>query len=164
MFLGILILWIIFNGKITLEIVLFGAAFSALLYLFACKFLGFSRKKDIMLVKEAGLFIWYVFNLLWEILLANIATLKYVFTSKYELEPVLVEFTMDYKYQLTRVMLANSITMTPGTITVSLKDNTYIVHCLDKELAVGLNDSSFVHILNRMEEVRMKSEEGKENS
>lgn len=164
MFLGLLILWIIFNGKITLEIVLFGAAFSALLYLFACKFLGFSKKKDIMLVKETGLMIWYVFNLLWEILLANIATLKYVFTSKYELEPVLVEFTMDYKYQLTRVLLANSITMTPGTITVSLKDNTYIVHCLDKELAIGLNDSSFIHILNKMEEVRDKYEEGGKNN
>ena len=162
MFLGLLILWIIFNGKLTLEIFLFGVVLSAVLYLFACKFLNFSPSKDMMLVKEAGLIIWYIFNLLWEIILANIATLKFVFTSKYEKEPVLVEFTMDFKYELSRVLLANSITMTPGTITVSLKDNTYIVHCLDKEMAIGLNDSSFVHILDRMEEVRDRYEEKKE--
>lgn len=37
-------------------------------------------------------------------------------------------------------MLANSITLTPGTITVSLEDDEYVVHCLDKELA---EDESF---------------------
>ena len=35
-----------------------------------------------------------------------------------------------------RVLLANSITLTPGTITVSLEDDTYVVHALDKDFAV----------------------------
>lgn len=158
MYVALVLLWILFNGKITLEIVLFGVALAALLYLFTCKFLGFSFRKDVMIIRESGLLLWYFFNLLWEIFLANLATIKYIYTSKYELEPVLVEFTMDYRYQMTRVLLANSITMTPGTITVSLEGNKFIVHCLDKDLAVGLNDSSFVHILDKMEAVRNKYE------
>lgn len=158
MYVALVIFWILFNGKFTVEILLFGVALAALLYLFSCKFLGFSFKKDMMIVKESGLILWYFLDLLWEIFLANLATIKFIYTSKYELEPVLVEFTMDFRYQMTRVLLANSITMTPGTITVSLEGNKYIVHCLDKDLAVGLNDSSFVHILDKMEAVRNKYE------
>ena len=48
--------------------------------------------------------------------------------------------------------LANSITLTPGTITVSLKDDTYEVHCLDKGLSEGIEDSCFVKLLKEMEE------------
>ncbi len=40
------LLWIIFNGRVTLEIVLFGIAISALLTLFICKVFGYSRQKD----------------------------------------------------------------------------------------------------------------------
>jgi multicomponent Na+:H+ antiporter subunit E len=48
-------------------------------------------------------------------------------------------------------MLADSITLTPGTITVSLEGNEYVVHCLDKELAEGINTSVFVTLLKRLE-------------
>ena len=46
---------------------------------------------------------------------------------------------------------ANSITLTPGTITVSLTDNEYTVHCLDKELAEGISSSVFVKLLTKLE-------------
>ena len=51
--------------------------------------------------------------------------------------------------------LANSITLTPGTITVSLEENRYVIHCLDKSFSEGLNESSFVRLLARMEEVAL---------
>ena len=49
------------------------------------------------------------------------------------------------------VILANSITLTPGTITVSLEDNRFCVHCLDRELAEGMENSVFVELLKKME-------------
>ena len=48
-------------------------------------------------------------------------------------------------------LLANSITLTPGTITVSVDGNRFTVHCLDKSLAVGLADSAFVKMLHEFE-------------
>jgi multicomponent Na+:H+ antiporter subunit E len=51
------------------------------------------------------------------------------------------------------VILANSITLTPGTITVSLTDDHLLVHCLDKSLAEGMDDSVFVRLLQKMEEI-----------
>lgn len=42
--------------------------------------------------------------------------------------------------------------MTPGTITVTLTENEYMVHCLDKELAEGISSSVFVELLKKIEE------------
>lgn len=77
--------------------------------------------------------------------------MKLVISSKYEIEPVLVQFKTDLKSDVSRVTLANSITLTPGTITVSLKEDEYLVHCLDKDLSEGMEDSAFVKRLRRME-------------
>ena len=156
MYFVLVFLWIVFNGKFTIEILLFGMVFSAIIYWFMCKFLDFSIRKDILQFRELGLFIWYAFNLVWEIIKANIGTIKLMFSAKSDVEPVLVTFETDLETRTARILLANSITMTPGTITVRLEDNKYTVHCLDKEMATGLDESSFVQILRKMEEVRRK--------
>ena len=75
-------------------------------------------------------------------------------TSKYEIQPKLVRFKTDLKQELSKVVLANSITMTPGTITVSLTEDEYVVHCLDEELAEGMEDSVFVQKLHKMESTK----------
>ena len=56
-------------------------------------------------------------------------------------------------------MLANSITLTPGTITVKLSDDEFSVHRLDKSLAVGLSESIFVKLLMRIERLKDNMEE-----
>ena len=93
----------------------------------------------------------YLFVLIWEILKANYATIRMIFTSKYEREPVLVTFHTTLKSPVFRVLLANSITLTPGTITVSLDGDTYLVHALDRDFAEGIEDSVFVKLLEKAE-------------
>ena len=67
------------------------------------------------------------------------------------MEPVIVHVHTNLKTETARVILANSITLTPGTITVSLTDDDLLVHCLDKSLAEGMENSSFVKLLEKME-------------
>ena len=86
-----------------------------------------------------------------EIIKANWQVIYFILTSKYEVEPRLVKFKTDLKKNSSRAVLANSITLTPGTITVTLTENEYVVHCLDKELAEGMQDSIFVKQLRVME-------------
>ena len=47
--------------------------------------------------------------------------------------------------------MANSITLTPGTITVAIEGNEFVVHCLDKSFAEGIEDSVFVKLLQKMD-------------
>ena len=74
-------------------------------------------------------------------------------TQKEVMEPVIVKFRTSLKKEVTRVILANSITLTPGTITVSLEEDELTVHCLDKSLAEGMEDSIFVKMLEKMDEM-----------
>ena len=87
-----------------------------------------------------------------EILKANIGVMQLILSPKMEVEPKLVRFRTDLKTDLARVILANSITLTPGTITVTLEGDEYLVHCLDKSMAEGMDDSIFVYLLHQLEE------------
>ena len=151
MFFLFFLVWIIFNGAVTAEIVLFGLAVSLAMYAFICKFMNYSIQKDMAYGKRGFRIIQYIFVLVWEIVKANFAVIKLITSSRYDLEPVLVRFKTDLKTKQARVILANSITLTPGTITVTLEDDEYVVHCLDKELAEGMNHSIFVELLEKLE-------------
>ncbi len=151
MFLLFFLVWIIFNGAVTMEIVLFGLAVSLAMYAFICKFMNYSIYKGIAYGKRGFRILQYVCVLVWEIVKANFAVIKLITSSKYDLEPVLIRFKTDLKTKQARVVLANSITLTPGTITVTLEEDEYVVHCLDKELAEGMNHSIFVELLEKLE-------------
>lgn len=154
MYIIFFLIWIIFNGQFTLEIAVFGVVISALIYWFTCRFLGYRPHNDVLLFKRSFLLIHYIFVLLTEIIKANMAVFKMIYSSRYEIEPVVIHFKTDLTSTFARVLLANSITLTPGTITVSLKDDEYTVHCLDKDLAAGIDSSVFVKLLDRIENVK----------
>lgn len=151
MFVLFFLVWIVFNGQFTLEIALFGIAISGAMYWFICKFLDYKPSYDLFFCKKAPLLIHYLITLVIEILKANGAVFQMIYSAKYEPEPAIVHFRTDLKTTFARVLLANSITLTPGTITVSLEDDVYTVHCLDKELAKGIDSSVFVKLLERIE-------------
>ncbi len=151
MFLLFFLIWVIFNGQLTWEIAAFGVVIAAVMYLFICKFMGYKPEMDLLLCRKLFLILQYVFVLVKEIVKANYAVIKMIMSSRYEIEPVIVKFKTDLKTAPARILLANSITLTPGTITVSLEGDEYVVHCLDKELAKGINSSIFVTLLRQLE-------------
>ncbi|MCI8625506.1 MAG: Na+/H+ antiporter subunit E [Lachnospiraceae bacterium] len=151
MYLIFLALWIIFNGKVTLEIVLFGLVIAAALDFFVIKFMDYRPQTTLKAIRLLPQMLLYFLVLLREIFKANIQTTKLLYSAKYEVEPLLVTFRPGLKTDTARVVLANSITLTPGTITVTLEGDEFVVHCLDKELADGIENSVFVALLRRME-------------
>ena len=150
MFLLLFCVWVILNGRITLEICILGILVSAAVFAFLCRFLDYSVKKELLLFRLFPLFVRYLWVLVEEIVKANVCVLKIILSPELQPEPAVVYFDTRLKSGIARVMLADSITLTPGTITVSLEGNHYCVHCLDRELAQGLEDSVFVELLEDM--------------
>lgn len=144
-------MWLILNGRITVEICVIGVVISAALFYFICRFMDYSIKKEILLFRLLPLLVQYFWVLIKEIVKANICVLKIITSMEKQPEPAIVYFDTGLRTSLSKVMLANSITLTPGTITVSLEENHFCVHCLDKELAEGMEDSVFVELLKKME-------------
>ena len=147
------LVWIIFNGAITTEICIFGVVVAFLMFGFVCKFMDYSWRKEKLVIQRSGYFLLYLGNLLIEIVRANVSVCHFVLSDRDEIHPVMVSFHTTLKSGLARVILTNSITLTPGTITVSLQGDEVIVHCLDRSLAEGMDNSSFVKMLEHMERI-----------
>ena len=151
MFFVFVILFVCFCGRVTAEVVLISLPVSAALFAFCCRFLGYSLRREIRFLKTLPLFIAYFFFLLGEIVRANLRLLRFVYSQKYVPEPCIVTFTTSLRSPFLRTVLADSITLTPGTITLDAEGNTLRVHCLDKSMSEGLKDSPFEKRLSRLE-------------
>lgn len=76
--------------------------------------------------------------LLWEMLKANIEIAIIVLKPSLPIKPQILTFRKEMSNPHAHVVLANSITLTPGTITVDIEDNLYTVHALTDSAAKGL--------------------------
>ncbi|MBR0251453.1 MAG: Na+/H+ antiporter subunit E [Synergistaceae bacterium] len=146
-------LWVIFNGRITFEIIIAGVIMSLMLDAFVKKILGikFTGATFIKCMKLFPDALFYLIVLLTEIIRANFAIIKMVLAPEIDVEPCIVKFNTKLKTEPARIALANSITLTPGTITVSLEGDELLVHALSREMADGLEGSMFEKLLMRME-------------
>ncbi len=157
MYLLYFVLWLVFNGNITVEICMFGVVIAAAVLAFTCKFMDYSIAKERNVYRNIFRIIRYIFVLIIEIVKANLAVIHLILSEKEEPEPVLVSFSSELESKTAKAFLANAITMTPGTITVTLEGQEYVVHCLDEDMAEGMNESVFVKMLTEIEEKSGKS-------
>ena len=153
MFVLLFCLWLIFNAQVTVEIIAFGLIFSAAIFWFMSKYMDYSVKKDIRIISQIFYILQYIVALLIEIIKANIGSIRFVIARKKKPKPLIIRFRTDLVTVTARTLLANSIPLTPGTITISLDDDIFTVHCLDASMADGLQSSRLVQLLHRMEEV-----------
>ncbi len=91
-------------------------------------------------VREISRFILYLFWLLKEIFKANLHVAYLVWNPRMKelIDPRVIRFKTQLKGDIPRVTFANSITLTPGTITLLLEDDLYYVHAIDLPSASGL--------------------------
>lgn len=151
MYLLYFLLWVIFNGSFTVEIAVIGLVIAGVLIAFTCKFMDYSIERELWVYKKTFLFFKYICLLVKEIVKANINVIHMILTQREEVEPVLISFHSDLKTPVGRAFLANCITLTPGTITVTLEDSKYVVHCLDETMAEGIHESEFIEYIRRLE-------------
>ena len=152
MFILLVLLFIIFCGNFTCEILIFGIGISLCVCFFAYRYMGYSFRKEFKLLRKLPYILAYIPVLVFEIIKANICTSGLVFKGNKNIEPVLVSFDSPLKTEIASVILANSITLTPGTISVSMRNGRFKVHCLDRSLCDGIDSSSFVKLLKKIEE------------
>ncbi len=148
------LLWIIFNGRVTVEVALFGAIISAALGLFTRKYVmtAAQAKQVRALLRKVRGVIRYLILLIKEIAQANKAVLALILSGRHEVQPKLTQFRTRLRTRAARVVLADSITLTPGTITVSLEGDLFVVHCLDEDFESGVLESSFEKCLMDIEQ------------
>lgn len=120
--------WIVLSGHYTPMLIGFGIGSTAfVVYL--------SLRMDVVdhegLPLQLGGRFWRYFPwLLKEILVANLHVARIILTPSLPISPIMVHYKSSQKSDLGRALYANSITLTPGTITTGIKDDELEVHSL----------------------------------
>ena len=151
MFVVLLGLFLIFAGSVTPTNLLMGAVVSGLITLFCAKFMGYSSRGFFKKLSKADEIAVYLAYLLKEIVRENFDVLRFIYR-KGPPKPRLVSFHGKVQSEPLRVLVANSITLTPGTYTVRLEGDEYAVHALDEYFQVDIEYSAFFKMARKVEE------------
>lgn len=156
MFVLLFLLWLLLCSRFSMDagmvqVCVVGAVTALLVCLFARRAFQYTWQTERRLWKTLPLLIIYGGVLVIEIVKANAQMIKVVLKKDLHLDPVIVQFRAPLHSRFARVVLANSITLTPGTITVEMQDDLFTVHCVDRSFSEGMDSGSFVKWLKRME-------------
>lgn len=92
--------------------------------------------------------------LLKEIILSNIDVCRRILSPDMPISPVLIKVKSSQKTDLGHVIYANSITLTPGTVSMNIDGDTIEVHALTKEGAENLQAGEMNRRVTMMEDVK----------
>ncbi|MDW7668620.1 MAG: Na+/H+ antiporter subunit E [Bacillota bacterium] len=144
------IIWIIFSENFNIEIVFIGLISSSFIAYTNSSFLDFKIPK--LKFRYFILFFEYLFILIIEIIKANIHVALIILNPKPNLDSTIITHKTNLKSDFHKMILANSITLTPGTLTINLEEDVLKVHCLKKDFKKGVENSKFEKILLKIEE------------
>lgn len=120
------------------------------IFVFAHKIFGYSWRTEWLLYRLLPLLAAYGGALAAAVIGANIAVLKRIF-SPGQPEGAVVCFSSGLKSGFANMLLANAITLTPGTITVHTEKDQFTVHCLCASYSEGLSDSAVARIVKKID-------------
>jgi len=129
-FLVILTGWFLLTWSLELKSVLIGVGLSAILSLLFCgQCTIFSEMK---LTPKALIYTFiYLFVFMVELVKANIDVTRRILSPNMPINPGIVKVDTRLKSKMARLILANSITLTPGTFTLEVHDDAFYVHWID---------------------------------
>ena len=86
----------------------------------------------------------YIFWLIKEIVLSNLQVVKHIWLGNNSISPTFATITASQQSDMGKVIYANSITLTPGTVTVEMEGDKFLIHALlepsIKDLEAGQMD------------------------
>ena len=130
--------WLLWSGHSEPLLLAFGALSVAIAILFALRMDVIDEESEAYHLGLRPLL--YIPWLLWEIAKANLHVARVILTPSLPIQPRLLRIRARQETDLGRVIFANSITLTPGTVTLDVRDQTLLVHALTRDSAEGLLD------------------------
>ena len=155
--------WIILSGKLDLFHLGAGAIASIAIAYASC----FLYAADPPVVKSGHhpfygfpwlRFVAYLPWLVWQIVLAALQVAMVVLSPKMKLKPRLLRFERPLPHNMARTLLAHSITLTPGTVTIDVRGEEFLVHALNDDAADGLTKDEPGNMKERVHHVFEKDD------
>lgn len=85
---------------------------------------------------------FYIPWLLWQIVVSSVQVAYVVLHPRCPIDPALLRFKTKLRNVSSKVILGNSITLTPGTITLEIEEDEFLVHALMDISSTGIIDGT----------------------
>ena len=130
LWLTLFIIWLIANATLASETVIAGLVISGVI---ALAFAAFARVYSVVRWSPLVVYYYLIYLSLFfiELIKANIKVMRLVFSPRIDIQPGILEIKTELKSPIGRLALANTITLTPGTLVVDIKDDSLFVHCIN---------------------------------
>lgn len=128
--------WLLLSGHYTPLLLTLGVLSTLLVVFIAARAELIDHEMQVVLIKPRVLLYW-----LWlggEIIKANIDVCRRILDPRLPISPRMIRVRATQQTELGRVTYANSITLVPGTVTVSVEGDRFTVHALTREAADDL--------------------------
>lgn len=153
LYLSLVSLWLLLAPQFELSSLLLGMLVSLIIVIF-------TREKSETKISHLGRIILahvkFYWVLLVEIYKANIDVAKIVLSKEMSIQPHYLNYQPNMKSAYAAVLLANAITLTPGTLSVHLDENGYVIHALTNSAAEGLVGSSLERVAKEIDACLLK--------
>ena len=123
-------IWIAFSGHFDFLLLSFGVI-SVLIVLYTLRRMRIIDETSVKFRINTFKLVTYCFWLIGEILKSNITVAKTILSPKIKVRQNMFEAPLSPRSEAAQVIFANSITLTPGTITVETEKNSLLVHALN---------------------------------
>ena len=139
-FVLLMVIWVVLSGFFDAFHLSLGVISCAIVVWLSSDLLFENRHHRLNIrIKQAFRLFAYSIWMIGQIILSNIYVLKLALGSTEKLEPQIVRYKCSLNTDFQRFLLANSITLTPGTVTIKIIGDTYYVHAISDETANGLD-------------------------
>lgn len=139
-FILLMVNWVVFSGKLDPVHLTYGLISCSLVTYLSAEFLFSDRRVAVSRrMIQAVRFMTYSIWLLWQIILSNFHLLKLSLIGRRSLSPQIVRYECKLDSDFEKFLLANSITLTPGTVTMKIIGQTYYIHAISDLAAQGLD-------------------------
>ncbi|HCC32535.1 MAG TPA: protein MnhE [Clostridiales bacterium] len=122
--------WVLLSGRLDAMHLGFGLGSALLVSLFARSLLAMGRDEPLGGIRMLIRFVPYVGWLIYQIIIANIDVARRAISPRMPIYPGIIKVTSRFGGDLALTALANSITLTPGTMTVDVVGRDLYIHCL----------------------------------
>lgn len=154
LFVSLFLFWLVLSSSFAIESVLIGIVASIAVTVYS-KDIVFAEEET-SLYKFSGVIelIRFVWHLIIEVIKANIGVVKIVLDPSLPISPrfVVVAIPDNLKKNFNKVVYANAITLTPGTLTVDILGEGYLIHALNEDAVNGIKGSVLEKYIMKVEE------------
>ena len=147
---SLVVFWLLLSGHYTPMLISFGVGSSALVVYLAMR-MDVVDHEGVPL-QLGGRFWLYLPWLMKEIFVSNVAVAKIILHPKLPISPITVVFHGSQKTDIGRFIYANSITLTPGTITTGCDGQDFAIHALTSADVDGRAEDEMDRRVTRVEQ------------